>query len=156
MSFDTTSYSLVGAPELLLRLRRYMEATGLLCSDYIIDHSGNEPSHLIDRTFSIDLQSDNSGIYRDEAPLRMRHTAVVTLIWTLAPHDSFASQVAALRQEEELIRSVQLQATTAEVRIAWASTARALSPSREHLILRITFQVAHDWYGVPFDTAVSA
>ena len=74
-----TEYAILGAPALLLRLRALLESSGLECSPYIIDASGNTPSHLTDSTFSLDLQSDNSGDYRNVIPLRMAHTAVVTL-----------------------------------------------------------------------------
>ncbi len=156
MSFDPSAYSLVSLPEMMTRLRTYLEASGLTCSRYIIDHTGNTASHLINDTFSLDVQTDNSGIYRDEAPIRFRHSATATIVWKMTPSEQFDSQLAAMAREEDVIRSVGLQGTTAEMRIAFERTGRTLSPARDFLISRIAFRVEHDWYGAPLETAASA
>jgi hypothetical protein len=151
-TFSPSSDSLVGFPELLRRLRFYLEQSGLTCSKYIIDHSGNTAAHLVNDTFSIDMQTANTGEYRDVTPARIEHTVGINIVWKMMPvNDQFEALAKELAAEEPLLRSVLVQATTAEVRVTYVSTARNLSPAREYLLVRHTFRVVHDWYGEPME-----
>ena len=148
-TYTASEEALVSLPELMRRLRSVLESTGLVCSPYVIDHSGNTPSHLINETFSLDLQSENTGENRDTTPIRMGHTLAVTMVYKLRPSDQFESQMESLAREEDIMRTVGEQVDTGEIRVTYATTTRALSPAREHLISRLTFRIKHDWYGQP-------
>ena len=141
----------VGLPEVLLRLRTILEESGLRCSPYIIDHSGNTASHLVNETFSLAATQQNTGIYRDVTPLRVQHTVTATIVWKMKPSDQFAEQIRVLAAVENLIRVVHLQSRTIEIRVTWQSTTPTLSPTREFLITPIAFAVEHDWYGEPLE-----
>ena len=149
---STTDYALVGFGELLIRIARTLEGSGLTCSKYIIDHSGNTASHLVNDTFSLDIQTANEDTYRDNTPLRIGHNVGVVVVWKNTPaNDQLASLVSELGKEENLIRQVLLQSNTREIRAYYAATSRNLSPSREYLLIRHTFRVVHDWYGEPLE-----
>jgi hypothetical protein len=149
---STIDYSLVGFGEVLVRIRATLEQSGLTCSKYIIDHSGNTASHLVNETFSLDIQTANEDIYRDASPLRIGHAVGIVVVWKNLPaNDQFAALVSELANEENLIRPVLLQTNTAEMRAYYVATARTLSPSREYLLTRITLRVVHDWYGEPLE-----
>lgn len=152
MSIETDAMSLVGWPEVLIRLRRYFEESGLQCSKYLIDHSGNTPSHLVSDTFSLDVQTASDDVYRDVTPLRAAHTVGVTIVTKVAPaNDQFKALTTELGREEAQLRRVLPQANTAEIRTYYVGTSRTLSPSREYLIVRHTLRAVHDWYGEPLE-----
>lgn len=147
---DPNDYGYVGWAELLRRLRSLLEGTGLTCSKYIIDHSGNTPSHLVNDTFSLDIQTLNTGEYRDVTPMQAQHTIGIVVVWKVAPaNDQFTALTTELDREETLLRSVLSQADTAEVRVVYQDTNRTLSPDRAYLVVRHTLTATHDWYGEP-------
>ena len=149
-AIESTDDALVGLPALMALVKSVIEAqTTARCSKFVIDHSGNTPSHLIDETFSLDLQSENTDKYREDVAIRAGHSLVVTTIRKLRPQDQFASQLDGLRREEEIMRALSERVATVEVRVVYRSTARALSPSREYLITRIAFGIEHDWWSQP-------
>lgn len=149
MSTTDPAYHGVGA--VLLLLRQTLEGSGLECSPYIIDHTGNTPGHLIEDTFSLAYSSRNAGTYRDVTPMRMVHTVTVTTVGRLNGSDSFSDTVRLAAKSEDLVRAVHLQSRTGEVRVRVETIDPALSPTREFLITRIAFTVEHDWYGEPLE-----
>jgi len=143
------AYHGIGAVMLLLRAT--LEGSGLECSPYIIDHTGNTPSHLIDSTFSLAYTTRNTGLYRDVTPMRMGHTVTVTTVGRLNTADAFSDMLAHAARSENLARSVHIQSRTGDIRVRLETIDPALSPTREFLITRIAFTVEHDWYGEPLE-----
>lgn len=157
MSWASTDTSLVGLRELYQRVVTVIEAqTVAVASSYVIDHSGNTPSHLVDDTFSVDLQTANTGKYREDTAIRMGHELAVVLVRKLAPGDQASSYVEALQREEEIIRALMERVATVEIRVVYRSTSRALSPSREYLVSRLVCGVEHDWYSQPLSPSPEA
>lgn len=152
-AWESTDDALVSLPALIQRIRDVIEAqTVARCSKYVIDHSGNTPSHLVDDTFSLDLQSENTGKYREDSAIRAGHSLTVTCLRKLRPQDQFASQLDGLRREEEIMRALSERVATAEIRVVFRNTTRALSPTREYSITRLTFSIEHDWWDQPMNT----
>lgn len=146
-AIESTDEALVGLGAVLIRIRDVIEKhTPARCSKYIIDHSGNTPSHLINDTFSLEFQSANTGAYRDETAIRARHAVTVTVLRKLRPADQFADQLAGVAREEQIMRALGDHAATAEVRVGYEGADRTLSPTREYLISQVKFNVEHDWW----------
>lgn len=107
------------------------------------------PKGLQDASFVLDIQSKDTGKYRNGAEelLRIEHLLKVTVAKVLIPMDQFKSQCDGLDLEEVIIRSLCDEAATAPFneRVAWVSTTRTPTPTREHIVSDIVFRIEHDW-----------
>ena len=94
-------------------------------------------------SFAIGATS-NTGNYRDRGEVRVEHTVTVGFAQQLVMADQYTSTKDALEREERIIAASGQADHTERVRLAYRSTRRALSPSREWLIVEIEFSVIHD------------
>lgn len=117
-------------------------------SDQILDPK-ESPQTRLDRIFSLEMQSLNSGKYRDDrgGRLRMGNEAVVRIAHRLNPKSQVATQRQAYSDEQDVI--VRLMTTTRRplcfTRIEYVRTRRALNPQREWLFTDVTFSVEFDF-----------
>ena len=109
------------------------------------------PKHLVDLAFVLDFQSANTGKYREgyEDLLLAESALTVTFAKVLKPLDQMASHLDALVIETQVIKTILDRSTLPGTDVTWTSTARTLTPSREHLLTAIVFRIEHDLaYGV--------
>lgn len=149
-----TDAACLGWSDVLDTCVRLVESgAGLVVSPYIIDHTGNTASHLIDSTFSVEFQTDNTGKYRGGDGDRMGHLLVLTHVKKLATKGQYDSQREAIRKSEDIVRVLGVQADTAELRVTFLDDSRSLTFDRAYLVSRLTFRLEHDWYAQPLDAA---
>lgn len=106
------------------------------------------PATRLSRGFSIEMQSRDSGKYRDNRIGRIRVNAdvLVRLAWRVNPKDEPRTYAAALDDEDLIVRTV-LGATFAPIvysRRVWQSTRRSMASSREWYFADVLFGVEFD------------
>ena len=154
---EVSDPAVLSMAEVVTTIRDVIAAqAGLVPSKHIIDHSGNTAGALLNKTFSLDLQTDNTGKFRDDVAIRMGHDLAVTVVWLLRPSDQTTSQIEALTVEQLVMRAMLEQVATSELRATYVRTSRALSAQREYLILTLTFRLEHDWYSQPLASAFAS
>lgn len=131
------------------RVSGIIESVGLRVSPYLIDHTGNTPSHLIDETFSLDLQTSNAETYRDVTEMRISHALTVTMLRKLAAPSQSADQRAALVTAQAIVRALNDAMATDELRVAFIRSSPSLTADRAFLVTRLEFRLTHDWYAQP-------
>lgn len=129
------------------------QGAGLRPSPYLIDHTGNTPSHLIDSTFSLEDQIANDDAYRDLTEMRLAHTTTITFLKKLNAHDQAADQNDALRTAQRIVRALNDSAGLGEIRVSFRGMAPSLTADRTFLATRLTFKLVHDWYAQPLGGA---
>lgn len=153
-AITATDAACLGWADVLDACVRLVESgAGLTASPYIIDHTGNTPSHLIDSTFSVEFQTDNTGKYRGGDADRMGHLLSITHVKKLATKGQYTSQAEAIRTSETITRVLGVQADTAELRVTFLDDVRSLTFDRAYLVSRLTFRLEHDWYAQPLDAS---
>jgi hypothetical protein len=105
------------------------------------------PKRMIDRSFVFDLQSRDTGKYDggSDEMIRMGHTLTVRFCKTLSPAAQFDSHADALDMAEAVIAKLVRRGNLPDARAQWVNTRTALTPSREHLVIDVVFDVEHDW-----------
>lgn len=154
MSWTSTDASLVGFAAVVQAMRKVIESQcGLAMSPKMIDHTGSTPGGLIDDTFSLDVQSENTDKYREDSVIRAGHALRVIVARRFNAADELADYIAAMRFEEEIIRALAERVATYDVGVAWRRTERTRSVGGEYLIVTITLYCEHDWYSQPLAVA---
>jgi hypothetical protein len=145
MSGNVTSLSL---RTVLTQVRDLLVGDGLKMSPALFSAQAT-PKSLLDSSFALDLQSVDTGLYREgwEQTVRMAHVLKVSIAKQVKPLDQFTSLVDAVDIEERVIKLVQNAGMFD--RIHWTDTKRSPTPSREYLILDISFHLEHDWSFAP-------
>ena len=111
----------------------------------IIDARMN-PSPNIEGTYSLAVPaSRNLNRYRDENRLRVEHVFEVGFLVRLAMKEQYQSLLLALDGEEEFIAAAGMQADYQPLRLEYVDTARALTQSREYLVVQVRFRFDHDF-----------
>ena len=123
-----------------------IEGAGLTRAPAIFTASAT-PSRMIDRSFVVEVQSRDTDKYAcaSDELIRMGRTLTVRFCRTLSPAAQFESQLDAADIEERLIAKLVRRANLPDSRVQWTSTRSSLTPSREHLIIEVVFDVEHDW-----------
>ncbi len=104
------------------------------------------PKTLVDLSFSIDLQSANTLKFRDDDFLvYARHTLIVTIAKQMKPLAQFDSILEAADIEANLHEKIMPRRAMANTVITWLSTRRILTPSREHMLLYVTYRCDVDF-----------
>jgi hypothetical protein len=105
------------------------------------------PKNLVDLSYTLDLQSRDTLKYRNggDSVLRMEHTLTISMAKVVKPLDQFTSQLDAFEIEERAIIAMSAADAFAYMRVDWLETRRDPTPSREHLILSMVFNVEMDW-----------
>jgi hypothetical protein len=124
-----------------------IEGAGLTRAPAIFT-AASTPKSMIDRSFCLPpLQSRDTGKYAcgSDELIRMGRTLTVRFCRTLAPADQFESQLQAGDIEEQLIAKLVRRSNLPESRVQWTNTSPSLTPTREHLVIDVVFDVEHDW-----------
>jgi hypothetical protein len=129
------------------------QGAGLRLSPYLVDHTGNTPSHLIDSTFSLEDQIANDDAYRDLTEMRLAHTLTITFLKKLNAHDQAADQKDALRTAQRIVRALNDAVALGELRVSFRGAVPSLTADRTFLATRLTFRLVHDWYAQPLGGA---
>lgn len=132
--------------EWLTTVASLVEGAGLTQAPAIFTASAT-PKAMIDHSFVLDLQSANSGKYNtgSDEMIRVKRTLIVRFAQTLSPAAQFGSQLTAADTEEAVIAKLVRRANLPDSRVEWTATRTALTPTREHLIVDVVFDVEHDW-----------
>lgn len=122
-----------------------VEGAGLTRAPGIFTASAT-PKRMIDASFVLDVQSRNTGRYSGAGELiRMGHTLTVRFARTLSPTAQFDSQLAAMDTAEQVIAKLTRRSSLPDCVVEWSSTRPTLTPSREHVVVDVVFDVEHDW-----------
>lgn len=123
-----------------------VEGAGLTQAPAIFTASAT-PKRMIDASFVLDLQSRDTGKYAcaSDEMIRIGHTLTVRFCRTLSPLAQFDTQLAAMDTAEKVIATLVRRASLPECRVQWTSTRSTLTPSREHLVIDLVFDVELDW-----------
>lgn len=121
--------------------------SSLTHSDTVLDPRDQPQTHL-DRLFSIDLQSTNSGKYRDQtAPgVRVALAVILRCAWRLNPKNHGTTWQRALDDEEDAIIAV-CTASTAPLnttRRRYVGSTRTTPRPREWLFSDVKFDIEFD------------
>lgn len=114
-----------------------------LCPSIITPQS--IPTTGTDTMFSLDIQTVNTGKYRDRDQVRVGHVLLVRFVKRLNMTDAFRSQKEALDLEEKLTQALLDQSANPSIRTLYQSTRRLLSPTREHLLIELSFGIEQDF-----------
>lgn len=135
--------------------RELLDAIGAACetvgglkrSSQMLDPR-TEPATRLNKVFSLDGATRNTGKYRDHRSGQMRLALLLTVraAWRVNPKDEAATQGAAFDDEDRLVYALQASARPGlpSCRILYESTDRTLSPSREWLFADVRFNVEFD------------
>jgi len=114
-----------------------------LCPNIITPQS--IPTTGTDTMFSLDIQTANTNKYRDRDEVRVGHVLLVRFLKRLNMTDAFRSQKEALDLEERLIQALLDQSANPSIRVLYQNTRRSLTPTREHLLVEISFGIEQDF-----------
>ena len=126
-----------------LRKSIEVDSLGLRISPQIIDRN-TVPETDLNRRFSFELQSTNTGQYRDRIAIRIDHTLTVSVLVRVNPHRQHTSKLESLDIEETIIEALMDQSDTSALAITYSATRRQLLASREYLLVAIAFAVRGD------------
>lgn len=129
---------------LLESLRGTLEQnTNLTTSPQVVD-ARMQPQSNLDLKFSLDLQSRNTNQYRDRTHVRIEHTLRVGFLKRMNPNRQHETYLDALTIEEQVCRALMVQADNPTLTIYYDQTRRSLLPSREYLLVEVSFRVTGD------------
>lgn len=98
------------------------------------------PRTLEDLAFCIDVQSENTGEYRDDDYLvRARHTLTFRVAKKVKPLDQFDSLLGAADIEAALNDKMLPRSALPDSVVTWKGTTRTLTASGEHLIVELRY-----------------
>jgi hypothetical protein len=133
-------------------VKAVQDGTGLLLSDKIIDPSFTAGT-WIDRSFSVEMQSLNTGEYRDRirGHISMGNTVTVRSVHTMDPMNETTTQCEAFQDEGDTIIALMNSTTTplCHVRRRYEGGNRELNESREFLFTEAVFIFKFDFSLVP-------
>jgi hypothetical protein len=123
-----------------------MEAAGFKLSPSIFT-VGATPKTILDLAFCIDIQTEDTGKYRNggDEMARVSHTLTIRFAKKLLPLDQFKSQLEAMDSEEVIMAKLMERANFPDCRILYKNTKRVVTSSREYLVVEMIFDCEHDW-----------
>ena len=111
----------------------------------IFDARANpRPNHAEGFSFDLSVSRNRVDMYRDQDKVRVQHDLVIAFVQPLNMDEQFESLKAALDREEALIAACGPNLGYSPVRLEYLSTRRALTPSREYLVVQVMFRMEHD------------
>lgn len=128
------------------KIKLIVESAGLrLCPSIFTIQA--VPKTLIDLSFCVDIQSQDTNKYRvgSDELVRISHAVTVRFAKKLKPLDQFESQLDSMDNEETIISKLIDRTNLPDFRVNWKSTRRTITNSREYLLVEILFDVEHDW-----------
>ena len=116
---------------------------GLVASPLPFDVS-HLPETLMGRAFCIDIQSQNTDAARDRATMLVEHAVTVRVVYTIAPLGGWAKTLRrALDDELDILDAFMSQTNFPTYRVKYAGSDRALSDTREHMVVGLSFSFLH-------------
>lgn len=107
-----------------------------------------DPATLGDKRFAIELDTSNSGHYRDKAvgSARIDHGVTIRFLRRLPPKGQHTRYTDALDNEVAIIRALMAQtgAWQEDLRVLYTSSGREILPGGEWLLSTLSFSIAHD------------
>lgn len=101
---------------------------------------------LTDMSFSLDVQSQNTGKYRDDDFLvRAKHRLKVSIVKKVRPLDQFESILMAADIEAGLHEKMLPRSALPDTVVTWIDTKRTLTSNREHMILEMSYDCDVDF-----------
>lgn len=150
MSADIAAEGMESLASFLALVKDTIEAqTDLRMSKAVIDHATTTKRPLLDKTFSIDYQTRNTGLYRETDMLRLAEDLTVHMVFQIRPSEQFVTLKAASRAEESVMRALQEQIALGGTRCVYTGTRRTKSANLEYLLVDLVHEVEHDWYSQP-------
>jgi len=117
--------------------------TGLSISPEYFD-ARFQPNTLTEDSFCVDIQSANTGKYRDNPRIRTAQTVTVSAAFDLGA-DHVAAQTSAYTAEEKIIASVMDRADMDPYTSYYVGTRRATNATREYYIISVQFKIDVDF-----------
>lgn len=107
-----------------------------------------DPATLGDKRFAIELDTSNSGHYRDKTvgSARIDHGVSIRFLRRLPPKGQHTRYTDALDNEVAIIRALMAQTGTwqEDLRVLYTSSGREILPGGEWLLSTLSFSIAHD------------
>lgn len=126
-------------------IKLLLESTGLKLSPAPFSVQAT-PKGLIDASFCLDLQTSNTGKYREADELiRISHSLTVRVAKLVKPMDQFTSQLDGLDMEAKIIAVLMHRSNIPDAVVYYESTSRTLTTAREHILTDIRFRIEMDW-----------
>lgn len=123
----------------LVEVKNLVESAGFVLSPAPFSVSAM-PKGLLDMAFVIDVQSENTGQYRsDDYLVRARHTLKISVMKRIKPLDQWSSLLDAATIETSLHDKLLPRSALPDTVVTWDSTRRTLTPSREQMVVDVTY-----------------
>jgi hypothetical protein len=107
-----------------------------------------DPATLGDKRFAIELDTSNSGHYRDKTvgSARIDHGVSIRFLRRLPPKGQHTRYTDALDNEVAIIRALMAQTGTwqEDLRVLYTSSGREILPGGEWLLSTLSFSISHD------------
>lgn len=130
-----------------------LEASGFVFSNtpFTIDET-NLPISGEGRFFSIDMQTVNTGLYRDASRgsgpstlQRVEHTLTVKMAFRIKPFDPLTTVETMLDQERAILDDMTLPSNYDQCRVLYEGSERRLSRTKEFFYTDVTFTIQQSW-----------
>lgn len=131
---------------LLTQIDSVLVGTGLKRSPALF--SANDiPKSLVDNSYCMMIQSIDTNMYREggEDSARVAHTLTLSVLKQIRPMAQFESLLAAGDIEERMMAVMLKRANLPYAVVKWVGTQRTPTPSREYMMLDVTFNLECDW-----------
>lgn len=131
---------------LLTRVDGVLSSTGLKRSPGLFT-AGDLPKTLADNSFCMNIQTQDTNLYREggEDSARVLHTLTLSVLKQIKPMAQFESLLAAGDIEEKLMAAMLRRSNIPYAVVKWVSTQRTPTSSREYLVLDVVFTLECDW-----------
>ena len=131
---------------LLTQVDAVLCGTGLKRSPALFS-AGDLPKSLVDNSYCMAIQSADTQLYREggEDSARVVHELKLSVLKQIRPMAQFESLLAAGDIEERIMAVMLRRSNLPYAVVKWLNTQRTPTPSREYMILEVTFTLECDW-----------
>jgi len=131
---------------LLTQVDSVLCGTGLKRSPALFS-AGDLPKSLVDNSYCMAIQSADTQLYREggEDSARVVHELKLSVLKQIRPMAQFESLLAAGDIEERIMAVMLRRSNLPYAVVKWLNTQRTPTPSREYLVLDVTFTLECDW-----------
>jgi hypothetical protein len=108
---------------------------------------GDLPKSLVDNSYCMAIQSADTQLYREggEDSARVVHELKLSVLKQIRPMAQFESLLAAGDIEEKIMAVMLRRSNLPYAVVKWLGTQRTPTPSREYMVLDLTFTLECDW-----------
>lgn len=131
---------------LLTQVDAVLSASGLKRAPGLFSAS-DVPKTLVDNSYCMLVQSQNTGLYREggEDSARVMHSITLSILKQVRPMAQFESLLSAGDIEEKIMAVMLRRSNLPNAVVKWVSTQRVPTSSREYLVLDLLFTLGCDW-----------